>query len=109
MVMKRSAIFSLLFTLLFLIAGSTALEAQRRGDRESDNDREKVQFKGSPAKILEQANELYRIGDYATAKEGYVEVLKKDPENYFATYRVAKCSYFIHEYEEAVKYLEKRG
>ncbi|MFM2375171.1 MAG: hypothetical protein RLZZ165_268 [Bacteroidota bacterium] len=67
---------------------------------------EKSEFKGSPEKILQQANELFRTQRFAKAKEAYIEVLKKDPANYFATVRVAKCSYFIQEYDDAARFFE---
>ncbi|MEM7038435.1 MAG: OmpA family protein, partial [Bacteroidota bacterium] len=76
------------------------------GQRGKKNKDKKTEFKGSPDKILEQANQLYRSQRFAKAKEAYVEVLKKDPENYQATIRTAKCSYFIQEYDDAARYFE---
>lgn len=67
---------------------------------------DKSEFKGSPEKILQLANDLYRAQRFAKAKEAYIEVLKKDAGNYVATVRVAKCSYFIQEYDDAARYFE---
>ena len=47
----------------------------------SQNGGDKSEFKGSPEKILQLANDLYRAQRFAKAKEAYVEVLKKDPSN----------------------------
>lgn len=73
---------------------------------EASAQKDKSEFKGSPEKILEEANRLYSVQRFSKAKEAYIEVLKKDPENYLATVRVAKCSYFIQEYEDATRYFE---
>ena len=97
MVANRIALNTLLLTLFFAIALPTHISAQGNS---------KSEFKGSPEKILELADDLYRSQRFAKAKEAYIEVLKKDPENYLATVRAAKCSYFIQEYDEASRFFE---
>lgn len=96
MVSNRFAISTVLLALLLVFMAPIAATAQN----------DKSEFKGSPEKILEEANRLYSVQRFSKAKEAYVEVLKKDPENYLATVRVAKCSYFIQEYEDATRYFE---
>jgi outer membrane protein OmpA-like peptidoglycan-associated protein/tetratricopeptide (TPR) repeat protein len=92
----RIGLSTLLLALTFVLANSAKLQAQG-GNSE---------FKGSPEKILQLANDLYRAQRFAKAKEAYVEVLLKDAGNYLATIRVAKCSYFIQEYDDAARYFE---
>jgi peptidoglycan-associated lipoprotein len=89
-------VLSTLLGFTFLIFAIAPLQAQN----------ERSEFKGSPEKILQLANDLYRAQRFAKAKEAYVEVLKDDPSNYLATVRVAKCSYFIQEYDDAARYFE---
>jgi outer membrane protein OmpA-like peptidoglycan-associated protein/tetratricopeptide (TPR) repeat protein len=97
---NRFALSTLLIALTLVFAVPARSSAQtERGDSKSE-------FKGSPEKILQLANDLYRAQRFAKAKEAYVEVLKKDPSNYLATIRVAKCSYFIQEYDDAARYFE---
>jgi len=67
---------------------------------------QKSEFKGDPEKIMQEANSLYAQQRFSKAKEAYIEVLKKDPENFLATIRVGKCSYFIQEYDDAARYFE---
>lgn len=97
---NRFALSTLLIVLILVIAAPARSFAQKGG---GDT---KSEFKGSPEKILQLANDLYRAQRFAKAKEAYVEVLKKDPSNYLATVRVAKCSYFIQEYDDAARYFE---
>ena len=97
---NRFALSTLLIVLILVIAAPALSFAQKGG---GDT---KSEFKGSPEKILQLANDLYRAQRFAKAKEAYVEVLKKDPSNYLATVRVAKCSYFIQEYDDAARYFE---
>lgn len=101
MVAKRLAVSTLFLALLMMVCMPLDSHGQRR-----KKDKNKTEFKGSPEKILEQADNLYRLQRFAKAKEAYIEVLKKDPENYHATVRTAKCSYFIQEYEDATRYFE---
>lgn len=72
----------------------------------SESMAQKSEFKGDPEKILQEANSLYAQQRFSKAKEAYIEVLKKDPENFLATIRVGKCSYFIQEYDDAARYFE---
>jgi outer membrane protein OmpA-like peptidoglycan-associated protein len=101
MVANRIALSTLLLALTFFMAAPMQVNAQGKPAKNTNSE-----FKGSPEKILELANDLYRAQRFAKAKEAYIEVLKKDPENYMATVRVAKCSYFIQEYDDAARYFE---
>jgi outer membrane protein OmpA-like peptidoglycan-associated protein/tetratricopeptide (TPR) repeat protein len=95
----RFSLGTLFIALTLVFAAPARVSAQSGGDSKSE-------FKGSPEKILQLANDLYRAQRFAKAKEAYIEVLKKDPSNYLATVRVAKCSYFIQEYDDAARYFE---
>ncbi len=97
---NRFALSTLLIVLSLVFAAPTRATAQNAG---GDS---KSEFKGSPEKILLLANDLYRAQRFAKAKEAYIEVLKKDPSNYKATVRVAKCSYFIQDYDDAARYFD---
>jgi peptidoglycan-associated lipoprotein len=101
MVANRFAITTILLALTWLMAWPSDLAAQKK-----KKDKTKTEFKGSPEKILQEAHLLYSTQRFAKAKEAYVAVLMQDPENYTATVRVAKCSYFIQEYEDAARYFE---
>jgi peptidoglycan-associated lipoprotein len=101
MVANRFAITTILLALTMLTAMPFHAAAQKK-----KKDKTKTEFKGSPEKILQEAHLLYSTQRFAKAKEAYVAVLMQDPENYTATVRVAKCSYFIQEYEEAARYFE---
>ena len=101
MVANRFAITTILLALTCLMAMPFDAAAQRR-----QNNSTRTEFKGSPEKILQEAHLLYAAQRFAKAKEAYVAVLMQDPENYTATVRVAKCSFFIQEYEEAARYFE---
>lgn len=87
-----------ILVLMFWVLGPLATHAQ-------GNDGKPV-FKGSAQKILEQANTAYNLQDYKLAKEAYIAALNKDPENWMATYRIAKCSYYLQEYEDGARYYE---
>lgn len=100
MVANRFAITTILFALMMLLAMPVNTWAQKKKDKT------KTEFKGSPEKILQEANLLYSAQRFSIAKEAYIAVLKKEPDNYLATIRVAKCSYFIQEYDEAARYFE---
>ena len=95
---NRIILSTLLLALAIIATTIAPAKAQNGGD--------KSEFKGSPEKILQLANDLYRAQRFAKAKEAYVEVLKKDAGNYLATVRVAKCSYFIQEYDDAARFFE---
>jgi outer membrane protein OmpA-like peptidoglycan-associated protein/tetratricopeptide (TPR) repeat protein len=96
---NRFALGTLLIALALVTAAPTRSSAQGSGSAGSE-------FKGSPEKILQLANDLYRAQRFAKAIEAYNEVLKKEPSNFLATVRVAKCSYFIQEYDDAARYFE---
>lgn len=102
MVANRFAYSSILLALALILVCPLASMGQRNKDKNKD----KTEFKGSPEKIMEIADDLYRLQRFARAKEAYIEVLKKDPENYVATVRTAKASYFIQEYDDAARYFE---
>lgn len=95
---NRIILSTLLLALAIIATTIAPAKAQNGGD--------KSEFKGSLEKILQLANNLYRAQRFAKAKEAYVEVLKKDAGNYLATVRVAKCSYFIQEYDDAARFFE---
>lgn len=95
----------ILFSTLLLVL-TLGLMVPQAAKGQNDRGSSGSEFKGSPEKILQLANDLYRAQRFAKAKEAYVEVLKKDPSNYLATVRVAKCSYFIQEYDDAARYFE---
>lgn len=97
MVANRSALSTFLLALSLVLFIPVGMSAQSNS---------KTEFKGSPEKILEEANKLYSAQRFSKAKEAYIEVLKKDPENFDATVRVGKCSYFIQEYDDAARYFE---
>ncbi|HHG84908.1 MAG TPA: hypothetical protein ENJ82_09190 [Bacteroidetes bacterium] len=99
MVANRFAFSTILMVLAFLVSWPADSFGQK-------NKNAKTEFKGSPEKILEVANQLYNAQRFARAKEAYIAVLMKDPENYISTVRTAKCSYFIQEYDEAARYFE---
>lgn len=107
----------LLLTFLFAFGIHSAVDAQK-GDKpkkekapkekksKSSKGDKGPEFKGSPGKILEQADYYYSLGQYTTALAAYGEVLKKDPTNHHATFRAARCSYYIQAYEDAARYYE---
>lgn len=94
MVANRFAVSTLLLGLAFVFLAFHDSSAQTS------------EFKGSPEKIMQEANRLYALQRFSKAKEAYIEVLKKDPENFLATVRTAKCSYFIQEYDDAARFYE---
>ena len=94
MVANRFAVSTLLLGLAFVLLAFHDSSAQNS------------EFKGSPEKIMQEANRLYGLQRFSKAKEAYIEVLKKDPENFLATVRTAKCSYFIQEYDDAARFYE---
>lgn len=94
MVANRFAVSTLLLGLAFVFLAFHESSAQTS------------EFKGSPEKIMQEANRLYALQRFSKAKEAYIEVLKKDPENFLATVRTAKCSYFIQEYDDAARFYE---
>lgn len=110
MTKSRYGLLSILLVLVLLVLPSEELLAQKKNKKEKQkkdkSNTEKVEWKGSPAKIMEQANLYYSLRQYAIAKEGYMEVLAKDPTNYKATYRVGRCSYYTQEYEDAARYFQ---
>ena len=73
----RFALGTLLIALTLVFAGPARVMAQKGSDSKSE-------FKGSPEKILQLANDLYRAQRFAKAKEAYVVDLKKGPSNYDA-------------------------
>jgi peptidoglycan-associated lipoprotein len=113
-----------LLTILFSFGTFTAVNAQKgnkpkkekapkekkdKSDKSGNSSKggdKPMEFKGTPAKILEQADYYYSLAQYTTAKAAYVEVLRKDPTNHHATFRVARCSYYIQDYEDAARYYE---
>lgn len=94
MVANRLGISILLYGIVFLLFSFQGVSAQTS------------EFKGSPEKIMQEANSLYGQQRFSKAKEAYIEVLKKDPENFLATVRTGKCSYFIQEYDDAARFFE---
>jgi outer membrane protein OmpA-like peptidoglycan-associated protein len=107
MTKSRYGLLSILLVLaLLLIPSEELLGKEKKKKEKNKGNTEKVVWKGSPAKIMEQANTYYSLRQYGTAKEGYLEVLKKDPTNYLATYRVGRCSYYTQEYEDAARYFQ---
>jgi outer membrane protein OmpA-like peptidoglycan-associated protein/tetratricopeptide (TPR) repeat protein len=101
MVANRFTSLSLVLGLCLLFALPFTASAQKKKETKA-----KTEFKGPPEKILQQADALYAAQRFSSAKEAYVEVLKKQPENYHATIRAAKCSYFIQEYDDAANFFE---
>lgn len=112
MVANRFAVPALLFALALFFTTPYQLKAQdpddgkKKKEKKEKPDKEKSEFKGSPEKLMEIANELYNQERYSRAKEAYIEVLKQDPDNYTAAYRVGKCSFFIQEYEDAARFFD---
>lgn len=107
MVANRFALFTLLLALLCLAPGQGGIQAQKKKKMTaSNNTGGNNDFKGSPEKILQLADDLYELQRYSKAKEAYQAVLMKEPQNYQATLRVAKCAFFIQEFDESAKYFQ---
>jgi peptidoglycan-associated lipoprotein len=101
MVANRFAITALLLGIVLTFGMPNDLSAQKKKKTKT-----KSEFKGPPEKILQEADVLYNAQRFAIAKEAYVQVLIQQPDNYHATVRAAKCSYFIQEYDDAARYFE---
>ncbi len=67
---------------------------------------EVIKFKGTPAKIIEQADALFVTRRYVEAEEGYRQALEKDPNCFHCMYRVALCNEYFQNYKESVKWFE---
>lgn len=57
--------------------------------------------------LLKEASSKYHLGEYAEAREIYLEVLELDEQNVFALYGVANCLYALGSYDEAIEYYER--
>ena len=81
----------------------STLHAQKEGKK---NKEKGEKFKGSPAKIIKTADDLYLHRRFAEAEEAYRAALIQDPTNFHATYRVGKCNKIMQNYDEAVRWYE---
>lgn len=61
------------------------------------------------AQSAQQADEEFANKEYAKAKVTYGNLLRKTPQNPLYLYRYARCSYELHEEEEAIRYFEEAG
>ncbi|MCS7074096.1 MAG: OmpA family protein, partial [Bacteroidia bacterium] len=59
----------------------------------------------NPEKILKEADRLYRVRDITDAVKLYEEYLKANPNSLHAVYRTARCYTFMHNNDEALKWL----
>lgn len=100
MTTTRFARLLLVFLGVSILSLPTILQAQR------DEDGEKTRFKGSPAKIIQEADDLYYHRQFTLAEEAYRAALIQEPDNFHATYRVGKCNKILQNYDEAVRWFE---
>ena len=104
MASKRIFLALGIFSLLFCLGMSNDLHAQKK--KKNKNKGEKTEYKGSPEKIMKEADELFQFRNFVEAEKAYKAVLAQEPNNYMATLRVARCNWYIQEYDEAVNYFE---
>lgn len=83
--------------LLFVLCTITAVHAQKDRDKLSRKDKT----------LEEQANLLYETLKYKLAEQAYRDLLQRNPENFLALYRIARCNGFLGRNEEAINWFKE--
>ena len=102
---RKIPFLSILIAVILVFGNVTDLSAQK-GKKNKDKGGGTPVFKGKPEKILKEADALYAGRQFSIAEIAYRAVLDKEPDNFHATLRAAKCNRIIQEYEEAIKWYE---
>jgi peptidoglycan-associated lipoprotein len=87
----------ILLVVFFLIFGPGSLFSQKGDDKRSKKDKT----------LEEQANMYFATEKFKLAEQSYRELLQRDPENFLALYRTAKCNQFLKRNEEAINWFKE--
>ncbi len=95
----------LLMVLFFALPGRGFSQDEPAKSKKSKDPKDQP-IKGTPAKIIQQGDALFALRNFTEASRYYREALKKEPNNFGATFKVARCEKQLQNYEEATRYYE---